>query len=262
MSFVSSSHITSSSGCKTESCEQQCLSLQLALTSTQKRLAYQIRHDGYMSYNYITPREGNLFVDGYDGRENVKTVLVFKDGIAAATVRLCLFDTTGVFPDASKIPAMEIFNHEIHELMSQMAQSGPATRAVEVSRMARAPAFSSDVDLIHAMFRAVGYLILHFNADVVLNACRPHHMPMYRRLGFQKLHEPRPYPNLTYEAGLMAYFRSEFGRATSRLSFLKGISAEDSVYHALFAGDEVVIPTRSPARPIPTPTPLAICEAA
>jgi hypothetical protein len=250
MSFVSASHITFPEDSMTGCSEPQSLSLQLALTTTQKRLAYQIRHDGYISYNYITHREDNLFVDGYDGRENVKTVLVFKDGVPAATVRLCLFDTTGVFPDASKIPAMEIFNDEIHGLMAQMAQSGPATRAVEVSRMARAPAFARDVDLIHAMFRAVGYLILHFDADVVLNACRPHHMPMYRRLGFQKLHEPRPYPNLTYEAGLMAYFRSDFGKATSRLSFLNGISAGDPVYRALFAGKEAAISTTSSDRSI------------
>jgi len=262
MSFVSTSHNTFSPDSKTGANGQEGLSLQLVTTPYQRTLAYQIRHDGYIQYNYITPRENNLFVDSYDHRENVKTVLIFKDGIPAATVRLCLFDTTGVFPDASKIPAMEIFNDEIHDLMSHMAKTGSATRAVEVSRMARAPAFASDADLIHAMFRAVGYLILHFDADVVLNACRPHHMPMYRRLGFQKLHEPRPYPNLTYEAGLMAYFRSDFGKATSRLSFLTGISAGDAVYRSLFAGDVVEISPRSAEKFLLSNTTLSAREAA
>lgn len=221
------------------------LGIQIAETQASVKIAYKIRHDGYFSYNYITERDDGLFQDKYDLRQNVRTVVVFKNGIPAATVRLCLLDTTGGMPDADTIPAMEIFESEIRCLMASLSQSAPTTRAVEVTRMARAPEFSNDMTVIHAIFRAVGYLILYFNADVVLNACRPHHMPMYRRFGFQKLEEPRQYPNLTYKAGLLACFRPHFGVATSKLSFLNGISTEDFMYRSLVAGRYTELPTKS-----------------
>ncbi len=225
------------------------MAIQLAVSDVDANCAYRIRHDGYLSYKYITQWDNGLFVDRYDGRENVRTVIVFKDGRAAATVRVCLFDVTSQFPDAERVPAMEIFDTEIRELMRSLARSGPATRAVEVTRMARLPEFSSDMGIIHALFRAVGYLILFFDADVVLNACRPHHMPMYRRFGFQKLEEPRQYPNLTYKAGLMGCFRSTYGSAAEKLSFLNGISTDDHQYVSLIAGERTMLaPVRSPER--------------
>lgn len=212
---------------------------QLALTGKQAEVAYAIRHEGYLSYGYITRRDNGLFTDRYDGRANSRVAIVYKNGVAAATVRVCLYDPGNSDLDFQMVPAMEIFRDEIvHVLQSHDPINRPA-RAVEITRLARHPAFMNDIDVIFALFRLVGYLILYFDADVALNACRPHHMAMYRRLGFQKLHEPRQYPNLTYAAGLMACFRMDYGEATNKLGFLRGISAKDESYRRLLAGESI-----------------------
>jgi hypothetical protein len=110
---------------------------------------------------------------------------------------------------------------------------------VEITRLARRCDLANDKAVIAALFRAVGYLILFYDADIVLNACRPHHIPMYRRFGFHKIQEPRQYPNLTYKAALLACFRGSYGQARAKLPFLRGISVHDFAYERLMSGEIV-----------------------
>jgi hypothetical protein len=227
------------------------ISLQLALNPSIARDGFRVRHEGYRSYGYVNPQENGLFIDKYDGRANVKMVVIYKNNVPAATVRLCLFDATGQMPEADRVPAMEIFETEIREMLSGFATPGAPQRAVEVSRMARSPDFANDTSVVQALFRAVGYLVLYYQADVVLNACRPHHVPMYRRFGFQKIQEPRQYPNLTYKAALTACFRSHFGSARAELPFLRGISTEDAVYGSLISGERTALYAPQPSTALP-----------
>lgn len=216
------------------------IEVQLANTPEARRHAYKIRHDAYLSYNYIVPRESGQFSDKYDDRQNVTTVLVYKGGEPAATVRVCLFDPRGSLPDSSLVPAMEIFDSEIRALTSDERGRG-RLRAVEITRLARRCDLANDIAVIAALFRVVGYLILSYDADIVLNACRPHHIPMYRRFGFQKVEEPRQYPNLTYKAALLACFRSNYDHAQATLPFLRGISVHDCAYERLLDGEIVEV---------------------
>jgi hypothetical protein len=216
------------------------IELQLANTPEARRHAYKIRHDAYLSYNYIVPRETGQFSDKYDDRRNVATVLIYKGGEPAATVRVCLFDSLGRLPDADRVPAMEIFEDEIRALTCDEQGRG-RLRAVEITRLARRCDLANDKAVLSAMFRAVGYLILSYDADIVLNACRPHHIPMYRRFGFRKIEEPRQYPNLTYKAALLACFRSSYDQAQATLPFLRGISVHDWAYERLLNGEVVEI---------------------
>jgi hypothetical protein len=219
------------------------IEFQLANTAEARQHAYKIRHDAYLSYNYIVPRETGQFSDKYDDRQNVATVLVFKGGEPAATVRVCLFDPRGRLPDADRVPAMEIFENEIRSLTSDEQGRG-RLRAVEITRLARRCDLANDKAVIAALFRAVGYLILAYDADIVLNACRPHHIPMYRRFGFRKIEEPRQYPNLTYKAALLACFRSAYDEAQATLPFLHGISVHDDAYERLLDGELVEVSDR------------------
>jgi hypothetical protein len=91
--------------------------------------------------------------------------------------------------------------------------------------------------VMHTLFRAVGYLVLFFRAEIVLNACRPHHVPIYRRFGFDKLEEPKLYPGLTFAAGLMACYADRYDNARAKLSFLRGVSAADDEYFELMSGE-------------------------
>jgi hypothetical protein len=212
---------------------------QLVISPKLARAAYAIRHAGYSSYGYITPRYDGLFFDKYDSKVNSRTVIVFKNGEAAATVRVCLYDPEN--HNSSPLPAMEIFGNEIMALLTSQGTLGKCARAVEITRMARSPTFANDIDIVFALFRLVGYLILYYGADIVFNAVRPHHMAMYRRFGFQKLEEPRQYPNLTYKAGLMACYKSNYDKAKNNLSFLKNLSMEDLTYNGLITGEKVSI---------------------
>jgi hypothetical protein len=184
------------------------------------------------------PRDSGQFFDKYDDRQNVATILVYKGGEPAATIRVCLFDPRGRLPDADQVPAMEIFDSEIRALTSD-EQGRARFRAVEITRLARRCDLANDKAVIAALFRAAGYLILSYDADIVLNACRPHHIPMYRRFGFHKIEEPRQYPNLTYKAALLACFRASYDRAQANLPFLRGISVHDCAYERLLDGEIV-----------------------
>jgi hypothetical protein len=216
---------------------------QLALTPLIARQAFAIRHRGYLSYGYITPREDGLFCDKYDGRANERTIVIYRAGRAAATIRVCLYDPNAKWPDADMVPAMEIFGPEIGQLCAAEQAAGRSGRMIEITRFARDPAFANDHSLIISAFRIVAYLRLYFDASVMLNAVRPHHMPMYRRLGFQKLEEPRKYPNLTYSAGLMAMFTGSYDAALRKIGFPHGVSRNDPIYEGLMAGQRVQVYT-------------------
>lgn len=213
----------------------------LAMIAEVREQAYRIRHDGYLSYGYITPRDGGLFSDAYDGAENERTVVIYQGGIAAATIRICLHDPKGIWPEADRVPAMEIFRDEVLALEEAAIRIGRPGRVIEITRFARDPAFANDKGLIIAAFRIVAYLRLYFDADIMINAVRPHHMPMYRRLGFEKIEEPRQYPNLTYRAGLMAMFPERYALALKKIGFPSGVSNNDMVYTRLLSGDLVPV---------------------
>ena len=83
----------------------------------------------------------------------------------------------------------------------------------------------------------------------MFNAVRAHHMPMYRRFGFQQLEAPRQYPGLAFKTGLMACFRPNYADARDNLPFLKGISTKDERYAGLIAGERVkLFDDREPRR--------------
>lgn len=245
------------------------LQAQLALTSCLRETAYRIRYDAYKSFGYVSERKNGIFSDSYDERANCQTVLVFKDGCAAATIRIATYDAERDDPAYHHIQAMEIFGTEMKAVLSELRSGGRVPRAAEVGKLARLTTHARDMDIIFALFRTIGYLILHQEIDVVFNAVREHHMPMYRRFGFQQLEPPRPYPGLTFKTGLMACFRPSYGVARSSLPFLRGISKDDAAYAGLIAGERVAIfgdnapsavrPAGPVAPPLQTPDGLRNC---
>jgi hypothetical protein len=213
----------------------------LALTPEITSQAFRIRHQGYLSYGYITARDDGMFRDMYDGQENERTVVIYRNGAPAATIRVCLYDKDGVWPQADRIPALEIFGCEIDELQNGLLSTGQPRRIVEITRFARLPEFANDRSIIIAAFRTVAYLRLYFGASIMLNAVRSHHMPTYRRLGFRQWGEPKQYPNLTYKAGLMAMFKSDFQSALGKIGLPSGVAVSDPIYQELFAGERVCV---------------------
>ncbi|GBQ08958.1 N-acyl amino acid synthase FeeM domain-containing protein [Acidiphilium acidophilum] len=213
----------------------------LAIHPKLTKQAYRIRYDAYHSSGNLASLPDQIFHDKYDCQPNFRTALVFKDDVAAATVRIGLYQPPTPECAEYKLPVMEIFGSEIEAILSRLTISRNMPAAVEIGRLARSPAFEDDSRLVFALFRVAGYAILHFDADVVFNAVRVHHIPMYRRFGFQQLGEPRLYPGLTCKMGLMACFRPSYATARSSLPFLRGISKDDAAYAGLIAGERVAI---------------------
>jgi hypothetical protein len=231
--------------------EPSNLEARLALTPETMTDAFKLRHASYLSYGYIEPRNNSQFYDEYDLRESCKTVVVYKGGVPAASVRICLLDPDQDAREANSIPATEIFHDEIHALLDGIRPGTRPPRAVEVTRLARHPDHGEDKSLVYALFRLAGYLILHYEADVVLTAVRAHHMAFYRRLGFHKLEDPRAYPNLKFSTGLMACFRSKFADVREQVAFLRNISRQDRFYRSFIAGEMVpVLSSPQNARPL------------
>ncbi|MBW4035345.1 MAG: hypothetical protein HIU90_07725 [Proteobacteria bacterium] len=220
---------------------------QLASGSHLKDAAYRIRYEAYNSYGFVPQRQNGIFSDAYDERSNCQTALVFKHGVAAATIRIASYDPESFNTDYHFVQAMEIFEAEIKSALGQLRPGGRKPRAVEIGKLARLPGYAKDLDILFALFRAVGYLILNRDVDVVFNAVRSHHMPTYRRFGFRQLEAPRQYPGLTFKTGLMACFRTSYDQARNNLPFLRGISTDDAAYHGLIAGERVPIFGAAPA---------------
>lgn len=213
----------------------------LAFNARDADQAYRIRYDAYHASGNLDSQKEPIFCDKYDSQPNFRTALIFKNNVPAATVRIGHCRTVSPARAEHKLPAMEIFGAEIEEILTSISTNGSTPTSIEIGRLARSPAFDDDNRLVFALFRVAGYIILHLDADVVLNAVRVHHIPMYRRFGFRQFGEPRLYPGLTCNMALMACFRSSYDSARSNLPFLRGISKEDAAYAGLIAGERVAI---------------------
>jgi hypothetical protein len=204
-------------------------------------VAFHLRYKAYRSYQYISDRPDQLFSDRYDEQSNCRTVIVFKNGNPAATVRVSVFAPDR--PDARglKLQAMEIFGTEIDDTMAALRLPDRQPRVMEIAKLARLPEFAKDIEVVFALYRVAGYFILQNDADIVFSAVRAHHVPMYRRFGFQELTPPRAYPGLSFTTALMACFRTSYDQARNNLPFLRGISTDDAAYAGLIAGERVPI---------------------
>ncbi|WP_174502378.1 N-acyl amino acid synthase FeeM domain-containing protein [Acidiphilium sp. C61] len=237
--------------------ETQDTTARIAVTPELMREAAKVRYDGYLSYGYIEAHRDKLFTDGYDAAANSRTVVIYRDYRPAATIRVTLLDLDGRWPSADKVPSMDIFGAEILALGETAMRAGRSGRIVEINRFASAPSFANDRTLIIAAFRMVAYLRLYFDADLMINAVRTQHMPMYRRLGFKKIEEPRQYPNLNFSTGLMAMFPEQYETALQKIGFPDGVSVSDPIYTRLIAGESVPAFSSSWSNPRPPEVPNA-----
>lgn len=222
------------------------LEAQLVLNPNHANLAFRLRYNAYRSRDYIPTRTDHLFFDSYDKQTNFQTILIFKHGIEAATARVSVFDPNDTDSDQNKLQAMEIFDDKIEATISALRLNGKYPRVMEIAKLARSLAFAKDINPIFGAYRAAGYLILHHDIDIVFSGVRTHHIPIYRRFGFQQLTPPREYPGLAFRTGLMACFRPGFAAARENLPFLRGISTDDACYAGLIAGERVSLSAPKP----------------
>jgi hypothetical protein len=217
--------------------EDDLLTARLAISPDILTEAAFLRHAAYRSAGYVDDNMNPLnFIDKYDSYVTSKTVVVYKGGVPAATVRACLYDPASNLSGLNTLPAMNMFEEEIKTLMDDARLHDRPARAVEITRMARHPDFAKHNDVILAVMRMIGYLVLHFDADLVFTAIKENHVPFYRRMGLRKITEPRDYPNLNVQTLLMAFFRRQ-SVTRQRTCLLDAVPLEDDTYHDLMAGE-------------------------
>lgn len=214
---------------------------QLALGERIADTAYRIRYEAYREGGYIPENTDHRFADKYDIQGNCRTTVLYRNMAPVATVRCSVFETNKPELQHLKLQAMEVFGQEIQEIIESLTVNGLKPRVMEIAKLARIPEFSNDINVVFALFRIGGYFFLNFDADIVINAVRGHHVPMYKRFGFQQLTACRPYPGLSFETALMASFRPGHAALIDGQPFLRGISTEDDTYAGLIAGERVPI---------------------
>jgi hypothetical protein len=229
--------------------EPSRVTVQIANTPELMDIVYRLRHDSYVAQGFLEPKVSGLFADDWDQQPHFFSVLCFIDGRPAASVRISYARPAAPFRQRTETTAMEIFKTEIETVSQQFQTETKSAVVMELSRLTRHPDFSeSNSDPLFAVFRVCFYSLIKYEADMLISAVRGHHMPFYRRMGFQKITEPRPYPKLKFDTALMVCFGQSFGAVQKSLPIFQGIDPNDSVYARLFAGERVRIFDEMPER--------------
>ncbi len=205
------------------------------------RDAWMLRHAAYASHGFIEATPSGMFMDDCDYFPNTKVVVLYRNNLPIGTVRVCLYAPASGIPGADSIPAMDVFRDEITGLLEATPPTLRGPRAVEVMRLATHPDIGNDREPTMALFMVAGYLTLYFEANAVVCAVRKHHMPFYRRLGFKKVTEPRPYPKLKFETGLMACVQRNTEELKRAAPILHPVSVDDDVYENFIHGEMVPV---------------------
>jgi hypothetical protein len=216
---------------------REALTARLAVSRDVLMEACLLRYAAYRSSGYVDEKTNPaFFIDEYDSDAVSKTIVIYKDDVPAATVRACVYDPATALPESHTLPAMSMFDTEIRQLLGEVRLSHRPARAVEITRMARHPDFAKNNEVILAVMRIIGYLVLHFDADIVFTAIKENHVPFYRRMGLRKVTEPQDYPKLNVRTLLMAFFRRHHILTQQRASLLDAVSVDDDIYDDLFSG--------------------------
>lgn len=229
--------------------EPNRVTLQIANTPQLLEVVYRLRHDSYVAQGFLDPKVSGLFSDEWDRTPHFFSFLSFVDDKPAASGRISYCMPAAPPKERTATTAMEIFPNEIVRLAEAFRLDRKPTVVVEVSRLTQHPDFSkSNSDPLFAIFRGTFYSLLKTDADILISAVRRHHMPFYKRLGFQKITEPRPYQKLKFETALMACFRPSFRLIQEVIPIFQSIDKTDRIYEPLFAGERVRIFDEMPAR--------------
>jgi hypothetical protein len=115
---------------------QSQYSARLALDHRTKQDAFRLRYDSYMASDYIEPNAARLFRDQYDDLPNCQTIVIYDNGVPAASVRTC----TLALGSELRSPASDTFAQEVNELLSQQPVTGYGGGGIETTRLVRSPA--------------------------------------------------------------------------------------------------------------------------
>lgn len=161
-----------------------------------KNQAYKVRHDAYVSVEFIQPQSSGLFVDEFDPLDNNFTFLLKRDSVPVATVRASVYQKERQWVG---MPCLsEGFGKEINELCNEF------DCIIEMNRLAVLPGIK-DLQAMAplALFTNVEIFRSHFKNAALVCASGKSHVRFYQRLGFKQHCEMLPRPNAEIDLTLM-----------------------------------------------------------
>ena len=196
---------------------------------------YRLRYRSYLQSGHIDPDPSGLFRDRYDGLENCRSIVIYSDGRAVASVRTC----TLVHGASLSSPAMDAFPDEVTDLLGPDAVVGRGGRALEITRLVRSPEVANKQGLVFLLYRLAGYVGIAGGTEVILACVRRNHTPFYKRIGYREITEPRPYPGLKCQMQLLACSRDDYERVRAAAPVLDPESGRNSKLDSFLDGETV-----------------------
>ena len=215
------------------------LTARLALDTNTRTDAFALRHKSYLAGDYIDRRPGDLFSDPNDDMPNTKTLVVYKDDKAIASVRMCVLDTNPALRGWDDIPVAHVFPEEVDSLLAAASAGGKPVKAIEINRLVRHPDYMKDHELVFTLFQFVSFMVTHEQSDMTLSCVRRNHMPFYKRFKFQHIAGPRSYPELKFETNLMVCPKSSYESLRNSVSIFSPKAVPSEAYAGLFRGETV-----------------------
>ena len=214
----------------------------LACDPATKRDVYSLRYRSYVAAGHIEPNETELFSDIYDTMLNCKSVVIYQDGVPAASVRTC----TLAYGSAARSPAADTFPNEVQELLSQQTGIGRGRRGIETTRLVRSPEAENNQGLVFLLYRMAGYIGMMNHTQVLFACVRQNHVPFYRRLGYVPVTDPKPYPGLTCPMQLLVCTRERYDEIRQSFTVIDPYAGTTGALDGFLSGEPVSLCLKAP----------------
>lgn len=210
----------------------------LAIDPHTRDQVYRLRYESYLASGYIEPNETGRFVDDYDAMSNSRTIVIYKNDIPLASVRVSLL----VAGTDLRSPGADTFPEAVERLLLTASKSaiGPG-RGLELTRLVRSPAALNNQGLVFLLYRVAGYLGMMAHAQVGFACVRKNHVSFYRRLGYQPETDLRLYPGLNCQMQLMSSNRQRYDEIRAAFPLIDPFTSATEGLENLLSGGTVAL---------------------
>ena len=179
----------------------QAVDYRVALSETEKNELFRLRYEAYLAENAIFPNSSKSLPDVYDEMDNCWNFGIHIGDELAGAIRVHV-----ITPDQPYGPAIDFFPDIVKPMLDAGNVLVDPTRFV-TSREAAI----NYPEIPYLVLRTACMAYDAFDADYCLASVRNEHRAFYRRVfRAEILCDPRPYPPLTVQLGLMRVNVSSF----------------------------------------------------
>ena len=200
-----------------------------------RRDAYRLRHLCYASKGYIDPRSNGQFSDEYDASPENTSVVIYEDGQAVGSVRVCTMNNARHSHGARDLPVASVFPEDMEGVLS------PDRSAVEINRLVCHPSHPQAQGLVFVLIRMADYVIRRHDPDLIASCVRTNHVPFYKRLRFEQVAGPRLYTGLKFMTNFMVLQRERCDMVRRIVPVLRISPGTATVYENLWFGESVPV---------------------